>query len=71
MITGDLMHHPIQCSEPDCIVNFDHDREVARTTRYKFLRCCAQDRSLVLGTHFAHPTAGRVVPAGDVWRFEV
>ena len=71
VITGDLMHHPIQCSEPDCIVNFDHDREVARTTRYKFLSCCARDKSLVLGTHFAHPTAGRVVPAGDVWRFEV
>jgi hypothetical protein len=35
------------------------------------LACCARDRSLVLGTHFAHPTAGRVVPAGDAWRFDV
>jgi hypothetical protein len=25
----------------------------------------------VLGTHFAHPTAGHVVAAGDTWRFEV
>jgi glyoxylase-like metal-dependent hydrolase (beta-lactamase superfamily II) len=71
VITGDLMHHPIQCSEPDRIVNFDTDRELARSTRRNFLACCASDRALVLGTHFAHPTAGRVVPAGEVWRFEV
>ena len=71
VITGDLMHHPVQCSEPDCIVNFDTDSELARSTRRHFLACCAGDRSLVLGTHFAHPTAGRVVPAGDAWRFDV
>lgn len=71
VITGDLMHHPIQCSEPDRRVNFDSDAEQARLTRRHFLACCAQDRSLVLGTHFAHPTAGHVVPDGDVWRFEV
>jgi glyoxylase-like metal-dependent hydrolase (beta-lactamase superfamily II) len=71
VITGDLMHHPIQCSEPDCVVNFDHDRELARTTRRRFLSCCAGDRSLVFGTHFAPPTVGRVVPAGAAWRFEV
>jgi glyoxylase-like metal-dependent hydrolase (beta-lactamase superfamily II) len=71
VITGDLMHHPIQCSEPDCIVNFDSDAEQARRTRRLFLACCAQDRSLVLGTHFAHPTAGHVVPFGEAWRFDV
>ena len=71
VITGDLMHHPIQCSEPDRLVKFDSDAEMARSTRRRFLACCASDRSLVLGTHFAHPTAGHVVPAGEVWRFEV
>lgn len=71
VVTGDLMHHPIQCSEPDRLVNFDSDADMARSTRRRFLACCAADRSLVLGTHFATPTAGRVVPAGDVWRFEV
>jgi glyoxylase-like metal-dependent hydrolase (beta-lactamase superfamily II) len=71
VITGDLMHHPIQCSEPDRIVNFDTDSALARATRRNFLACCAVDRALVLGTHFAPPTAGRVVPAGEVWRFDV
>lgn len=71
VITGDLMHHPIQCSEPDRLVKFDSDAALARSTRRRFLACCAADRSLVLGTHFAHPTAGHVVPAGDAWRFAV
>lgn len=70
VITGDLMHHPIQCSEPDRPVNFDTDPELARLTRRRFLACCAQDRSLVLGTHFATPTAGHVIVVGDVWQFE-
>lgn len=71
VITGDLMHHPVQCSEPDQIVHFDTDRDLARATRRNFLACCAGDGSLVLGTHFAHPTAGQVVRADEVWRFEV
>jgi hypothetical protein len=71
VITGDLMHHPIQCSEPDLPVNFDSDATLACATRRRFLGCCAGDGALVLGTHFASPTAGHVVPAGTVWRFEV
>ena len=71
VITGDLMHHPIQFSEPDRVVNFDTDGELARQTRRRFISACAHERTLVLGTHFAHPTAGRVVAAGEVWRFEV
>ena len=71
VITGDLMHHPIQCAEPDQAVNFDTDAEQARLTRRHFLACCAKDRPLVLGTHFAHPTAGHVVVDGAAWRFDV
>ena len=70
VITGDLMHHPIQCAEPDRLGNFDHDAEQARATRRYFLACCARDRTLVFGTHFAPPTAGHVVAADGAWRFD-
>lgn len=70
LITGDLMHHPIQCAEVDREVNFDSDTDLARATRRNFLSCCVRDKALVLGTHFAPPTAGHVVPHGDVWHFE-
>lgn len=70
VITGDLMHHPVQCAEPQWASRFDVDPEVARRTRRAFLERYADRAVLVLGTHFATPTAGRVVRDGKVWRFE-
>jgi len=41
----------------------------ALATRVRFLREQADRDVLVLGTHFATPTAGRVVSDGAAWRF--
>ena len=72
VITGDLMHHPIQCCEPGLVAaRFDVDPAQARATRLRFLREQAARRVLVLGTHFAAPTAGWIVPAGEAWQFAV
>lgn len=71
VITGDLMHHPIQCCEPRIGSRFDVDPEAAFETRLRFLRGEADRDVLVLGTHFAAPTAGRIVSAGDAWCFSV
>jgi glyoxylase-like metal-dependent hydrolase (beta-lactamase superfamily II) len=71
VITGDLMHHPIQCSEPDIRNNFDSDPEAARLTRRAFLGRHADRPVLVLGTHFASPTGGWIRRSGEHWRFEV
>ncbi len=67
VITGDLMHHPIQCCEPEVGSRFDSDPAQAYDTRFRFLREQAERKVLVLGTHFAPPTAGWVVPAGEAW----
>ncbi len=69
VITGDLMHHPIQCAEPDRPGNFDGDKPLAAQTRRAFLERYGDGRSLVIGSHFAEPTAGHVVPDGPAWRF--
>jgi glyoxylase-like metal-dependent hydrolase (beta-lactamase superfamily II) len=71
VITGDLMHHPVQCGEPHWRNAFDVDAERARRTRRAFLADCAASGVLVFGTHFATPTAGRVVADGDAFRFVV
>jgi glyoxylase-like metal-dependent hydrolase (beta-lactamase superfamily II) len=71
VITGDLMHHPLQCCEPDVASNFDVDTQAARQTRRRFLSEQADKPVMVLGTHFAAPTAGWVVTAGDAWQFAV
>jgi glyoxylase-like metal-dependent hydrolase (beta-lactamase superfamily II) len=70
VITGDLMHHPVQCAEP-WASSFDTDAAAARATRRAFCARSADSRRLVLGTHFAAPTAGRIVRHGDAWRFAV
>ncbi|HWV41735.1 MBL fold metallo-hydrolase [Pseudorhodoplanes sp.] len=69
VITGDLMHHPIQCAMPGLASNFDFDVEMARKTRAEFLARHADKPILVLGTHFATPTAGYIVSTGDSFRF--
>lgn len=71
VITGDLMHHPIQCCEPDLSARFDIDAAAARATRRAFLGQYADRDVLVLGTHFAAPSAGWVVSCGSVWQFAV
>ena len=70
VITGDLMHHPVQCAEPTWASRFDVDAGAARRTRHEFLNRHADRPVLVLGTHFATPTAGRIVRDGAVFRFD-
>ena len=71
VITGDMMHHPIQIGLPHVASKFDHDVDRARNTRREFLQRYGDDEVLVFGTHFAAPTAGWVVSHGDGWRFAV
>ena len=71
VITGDLMHCPVQVAEPEWGSHFDSDVEEARKTRRAFCERYADSAVTVLGTHFHHPTAGRIVRHGPTWRFAV
>ena len=69
VITGDVMHHPVQCARPSWYSSFDSDAAHAERTRREFLAAHADRDILVLGTHFADPVAGYVVRDGDAFRF--
>jgi glyoxylase-like metal-dependent hydrolase (beta-lactamase superfamily II) len=69
VITGDLMHHPIQCRYPEWDDNFDVDGKLAKKTRREFCERYADGKTLVLGTHFATPSAGKIVKKDDSFRF--
>ncbi|VWC06049.1 MBL fold hydrolase [Burkholderia lata] len=58
VITGDMIHHPVQIADPDIASNVDFDPETARSTRQSFLEHQCGTDTLVLGTHFSTPTAG-------------
>jgi glyoxylase-like metal-dependent hydrolase (beta-lactamase superfamily II) len=69
LVTGDFLHHPVQCSEPDWAEVGDDDEAVARATRHRMLARAAERRALFIGTHFPNRPAGRIEPQGEAWRF--
>ena len=70
LISGDFLHHPVQCAEPQWAEIGDVDAELARATRRRMLERAAKTRALFLGTHFPTRPAGRIRAEGDAFRFE-
>ncbi|HLN11114.1 MAG TPA: MBL fold metallo-hydrolase [Caulobacteraceae bacterium] len=71
VITGDMSHHPCQLAHPDWSPAFDSDPKAAAVTRARLFAEWADAPILVIGTHWAAPTAGRVRRDGAAFRFEV
>jgi glyoxylase-like metal-dependent hydrolase (beta-lactamase superfamily II) len=69
VITGDLLHSPVQCREPSWGSLADFDAALASRTRRAFLERCCDTGMLVCGTHFPSPSFGRVVPHADAFHF--
>ncbi|MEM7286171.1 MAG: MBL fold metallo-hydrolase [Actinomycetota bacterium] len=69
LITGDAIHTPLQIADPDIpAANFDWDSEMSCRTRHELIRAHANGTTLVLGTHFAPPSAGHIRTEGDrIW----
>ena len=70
LITGDFMHHPCQIACPDWSSTADGDPVEARLTRERMLTRLVNTPILVIGTHFAGRTAGRVARDGAAFRLE-
>ena len=69
LITGDWIHHPCQMTRTDWCSSADEKPEQARSTREALLEDYADEPVLVIGTHFATPTAGHVkrLPTSGYW----
>jgi glyoxylase-like metal-dependent hydrolase (beta-lactamase superfamily II) len=71
VITGDLMHHPIQLVDPLRHGNFDMDKPQGALTRQAFAERFGDSQVLVIGSHFSDPTAGWIVRNGGGWKLNV
>src|SRR5438445_454765 len=71
LITGDFMHHPCQIARPEWSSTADSDPVLARQTRERMVTGLADRPTLVIGTHFAGRTAGRVGHDGNAFRLAV
>ncbi|MEU3297656.1 MBL fold metallo-hydrolase [Streptomyces longwoodensis] len=68
VITGDCVHHPVQLAHPEIGACVDIEPERSETSRRTLLASLAGTDTLLLGTHFAPPTAGRVVTHEGAYR---
>jgi glyoxylase-like metal-dependent hydrolase (beta-lactamase superfamily II) len=71
VVSGDLFHFPCQIARPDWSASLDHDQGVSAATRHAFLAGLADTSTLLIGSHFSSPAAGRVVSDGDTFRLVV
>lgn len=70
VITGDLLHSPIQCAAPDERPVLCRDDAEERATRRAFLERYADTEVVVFGTHFQAPAAGRILRDGSAYRYQ-
>lgn len=61
VMTGDLIHHPLQLAHPEWSANVDNDKALSATTRAVFLDSHCETNILVLTAHFPSPSVGHVV----------
>ncbi len=71
LITGDFLHHACQIAHPEWSSTADWDPEQAHRTRERMYNELAGTPVLVLGTHFAGASAGRIVRDGAAFRLDV
>lgn len=69
LISGDFVHHPCQMARPGWMTPWEHDHEQSLETRLSLFSDLADSGDLLIGTHFAAPTAGHVERNGGAFRF--
>jgi glyoxylase-like metal-dependent hydrolase (beta-lactamase superfamily II) len=71
VITGDLMHSPVQIAIPATEARFDMDKPQAARTRCDFVQRFSDTGTLIIGSHFPEPTAGLIVADGTAWKLKL
>ena len=70
LITGDFLHHPCQLAHPEWSSKPDWNPAQSTRTKRETFGWLADRGTLMIGTHFADPSAGRVVRDGNAFRLE-
>jgi glyoxylase-like metal-dependent hydrolase (beta-lactamase superfamily II) len=70
ILSGDVIHHPIQVCYPEWSAAFCEDRVRSAQFRQRFVERYSDSGVLILPAHFPAPTIGSIRSAGVRWRFE-
>jgi glyoxylase-like metal-dependent hydrolase (beta-lactamase superfamily II) len=71
IVSGDVVHHPIQMAHPEWNSRYCLDPSLSRDTRRHFIETHADVDVTILAAHFATPTAGRIMSNGSRCKFVV
>lgn len=71
MVTGDMLHHPLQIARPEIWTIVDEDRQRAVKTRERILQESEENGQLVIGSHFCEPTAGYIRKHDGEYKFDI
>jgi glyoxylase-like metal-dependent hydrolase (beta-lactamase superfamily II) len=69
IITGDAIHSPIQTHYPDLGMFSDFNGKQGAVSRRQLLERCCDTPTLMCTAHFAQPSVGTIVAAGDAFKF--
>ena len=70
VITGDLIHSPLQARYPELAMRVDYDPKQGADTRRKFLETYCDTSTLCCFAHFPSPSRGHVKRWGNGFRCE-
>jgi glyoxylase-like metal-dependent hydrolase (beta-lactamase superfamily II) len=70
VVTGDMIHSPVQCLHPDWIIRADLDPQLAKQSRRRFLERYCDSAVTICATHFPEPSFGRIVARDRAFWFE-
>ena len=70
VLTGDLIHSPLQARYPELVMFVDFDGEAASATRRRFLERYCDTDTLCCTMHFPSPSCGHVKRWGDGFRLD-
>lgn len=69
VMSGDLMHHAVQCAMPSWNSCFCVDPAASQATRRAFLERYSDSETLIMPAHFPTPSVGRIQSDGAAFRF--
>jgi glyoxylase-like metal-dependent hydrolase (beta-lactamase superfamily II) len=68
VLTGDLIHSPLQARYPELVMRVDYDPEQASATRRRFLERYCDTSTVCCTMHFPSPSVGHIKRWDDGFR---
>ncbi len=70
IVTGDLIHSPLQARYPEQGMRADYDTKQGAVTRRRFLESCCDTATQMCFAHFPSPSTGRIKRWGEGFKVE-